>query len=138
MPESRDVTEGWEESWAQSFEEGFYDNLDGAEEKQALLVEVDAQGNSKVVGVAKGAEAEKLIDEAKQNEIAVYQDAAGVESLLQGVERSTDVPGEVYELISAMIGFAQDLDSEWCAQKLPAAVASLPGSLEVEFGHEDI
>lgn len=138
MPDPRDVKEGWEDSWAQSFEEGFYDNLDGAEEKQALLVEVDAQGNSKVVGVAKGAEAEKLIDEAKQNEIAVYKDAAGVESLLQGVERSTEVPREVYELISAMIGFAQDLDSEWRAQKLPAAVASLPGLAEIEFGHEDI
>jgi type III secretion system FlhB-like substrate exporter len=147
MPDDR--KSNWQESWAQSFEEGFYDNLDGVEDdKKAVLVELDAQGRSKVVGVATGAEAEKVIAEAERKGVQVRRDAAHVESLI-GQEESgaPDVPNEIYELMSAVIGFAQDLSQEWVSRSsdsLPRAGA-LSGEepqggrpTSIEYSHEDV
>jgi type III secretion system FlhB-like substrate exporter len=130
----------WEESWANAFEEGFYDNVDGAEdaEKKALLVETDAQGRSKVVRVAHGAEAERIIAEAQASGVEVRQNAAQVENLLLEEQvGATDVPPEVYDLMSTIMEFAQELSQEWSgrsSETLPRA-----GRLtEIEYSHEDI
>lgn len=141
MSTPSDHKAAWEETWAQSFEEGFYDNVDGAEdpEKKALIVETDARGRSKVVGVATGAEAERLIADAQAGGVEVRQNAAQVESLMQEQSGATDVPPEIYELMSTIIGFAQELGQEWVTrgqETLPRARMGRDG--EIEFSHEDL
>ena len=99
----------WHENWAEAFGGGFYDNLDGAEEKKALLVETDAKGRTKVVGVATGAEAEELIASAQARGMEVRQDASQVEELSEAGSApasATDVPPEIYDLMSTVIEFA--------------------------------
>ncbi len=139
MPEPGKGKENWEESWANAFEEGFYDNLDGAEdEKKALIVETDAQGRQRVVGVATGAEAEKMIAEAQASGVEVHQNATQVEQLLEEQSGATDVPPEVYELLSTLIEFAHDLGQEWESrgnEMLPRAASV---RTEVEYGHDDV
>lgn len=139
MPEPSRDKANWEENWANAFEEGFYDNLDGAEdEKKALIVETDAQGRTKVVGVATGAEAEKIIAEAQASGVEVRQNAAQVEQMLDEQEGATDVPPEVYELLSSLIEFAHDLGQEWSSrgqETLPRAAAL---RTEVEYGHDEV
>jgi type III secretion system FlhB-like substrate exporter len=138
MPES---SKNWEETWANAFEEGFYDNVDGAEDpdKKALLVETDAQGRSRVVGVATGAEAERMIAEAQASGVEVRQNAAQVEDLmLREQSTATDVPPEIYDLMSTLMSFAQELGQEWSARG--SETLPRPGRLatEVEYSHEDI
>jgi type III secretion system FlhB-like substrate exporter len=130
----------WEDTWANAFEEGFYDNVDGAEdEKKALLLEKDAQGRTRVVGVAHGEEAQRVIAEAQASGVEVHQNAAQVQRLLEEeIGTSTDVPPEIYDLMSTMMGFAQELSLEWSARG--AEALPRPGRLvtELEFSHEDI
>lgn len=131
----------WQETWAQSFEEGFYDNLDGAEdeaERKALIVKRDAQGREKVVGVATGAEAERIIAEAQATGVEVRQNAAQVESLLQEQGAATDVPAEIYELMSVVIDFAQELSQEWTARASDSLPRAGTVATEIEYSHEAI
>ena len=134
--------EPWHENWADAFEGGFYDNLDGAEEKKALLVETDAQGRTKVVGVATGAEAEKLIAEAQASGLEVRQDATRVEQLEEtsasGLESATDVPPEIYDLMATVIHFAQEMTQEWVVRDGAQPVPRPSISGEIEFSHEDV
>lgn len=144
MPDPQEGETSWEDTWANAFEEGFYDNVDGAEDpdKRALIVETDAQGRTRVVGVAEGAEAERLIAEAEASGVEVRRNVSQVESLLreQGSEKggATDVPPEVYDLMSTVMEFARELSEEWThrgSDILPRA--QRPGR-ELEFSHEDI
>ncbi len=134
--------EPWHENWADAFEGGFYDNLDGAEEKKALLVETDAKGRTKVVGVATGAEAEKLIADAAASGLEIRQDAAQVEQLEEnttaGLESATDVPPEIYDLMATVIHFAQELTQEWVVRDGAQPVPRPSSSTELEFSHEDV
>lgn len=129
---------GWEDDWANAFEEGFYDNLDGAEEKKALLVETDAQGRTKVVGVAHGAEAERIVAEAQASGLEVRRNAEQVETLLQEQSGATDVPPEIYDLISTLMGFAQELSQEWASRGSDALPRAGRISTEIEYSHEDV
>lgn len=139
MPEPVQGGADWEATWANAFEEGFYDNLDGAEaEKKALIVETDAQGRQKVVGVATGAEAEKMIAEAQASGVQVHQDAGQVEQLLEEQSGATDVPPEVYELLSALIEFAHDLGQEWESRESEMLPRAARVRAEVEYGHDEV
>lgn len=137
------MPENWEDNWANAFEEGFYDNLDGAEEegseKKALLVETDAQGRTRVVGVAHGAEAERVIAEAQAGGVEVRQNAAQVEDLLLKEQTgATDVPPEIYELMSTIMSFAQDLSDEWSTRGSETLPRAGRIATELEFSHEDV
>jgi type III secretion system FlhB-like substrate exporter len=140
MPDG-DGKANWQETWAQSFEEGFYDNVDGAEqesEKKALVVKRDAQGRERVVGVATGAEAERIIAEAERSGVEVRQNAAQVESLLEEGHGATDVPAEIYELMSVVIDFAQELSQEWSVRGSDSLPRPGTVATELEFSHEDL
>lgn len=134
--------EPWHENWAEAFEGGFYDNLDGAEEKKALLVETDAQGRTKVVGVATGVEAEQLIASAQASGMEVRRDAAQVEELSDpgstAPSSATDVPPEIYDLMSTVIEFAKELTQEWVARDGHQPVPRPAVATELEFSHEDL
>lgn len=137
MPDSGKA--GWEENWANAFEEGFYDNLDGAEEeKTALLVETDARGRTKVVGVAHGEEAERIIADAQASGLEVRQNAEQLEHLLEEQSGATDVPAEIYNLIETLMGFAQELSQEW--NHRGSDLLPRPGRVatEIEYSHEAV
>lgn len=135
----------WHENWAEAFGGGFYDNLDGAEEKKALLVETDAQGRTKVVGVATGAEAEELIASAHARGLEVRQDASQVEELSEAgsgsesaLASATDVPPEIYDLMSTVIEFAKELTQEWVARDGHQPIPRPSATTEIEFSHDDL
>lgn len=132
----------WEDDWANAFEEGFYDNVDGAEEdseKKALLIETDAQGRTRVVGVAHGAEAERVIADAEASGLEVRQNAAQVQDLLlRDQDTATDVPPEIYELMSTVMSFAQDLADEWSSRGSETLPRAGRVATEIEFSHEDL
>lgn len=137
MPKER--PESWEETWANAFEEGFYDNLDGAQDpKTALVLETDAQGRQKVVGVATGADAERLIAEAEASGVEIRRDADQVEHLLQEQSGATDVPAEIYALMSTLLEFATELSQEWAQRDQECLPRAAPGSRDIEYGHEAI
>lgn len=135
MPESDDA---WEESWAKSFEEGFYDNLDGSEEKTALLIERGAGGRRRVLGVATGAQAQELVANAERHGLSVLEDAHQVDDLLHQDIRTSEVPSDVYGLMATLVAFAQDLEGEWIAQAREEGGSVDLASTEIEYGHEDV
>ena len=133
------MPKNWQENWQSAFEEGYYDNVDGAEdEKKALIVKTDAKGQTKVVGMATGAEAEKIIAEAQASGVEVRRDAAQVEHLMQEQSGATDVPAEVYELMSTIIGFAQELSQEWVSQRSESIGQPFKLATEIEYTLEDV
>lgn len=140
MPDHGERKVNWEDTWANAFEEGFYDNVDGAEDpdKKALIVETDAQGRTKVVGVAHGAEAERLIAEAEASGVEVRRNASQVEDLLQEQSGATDVPAEIYELMSTVMDFARELSEEWVNRGSDLLPRAGRVGREVEFSHEDV
>ncbi len=132
----------WIENWESSFEEGFYDSDDGrpedGAEKRAFAVRTDAQGNTKVVGMATGADAEAMIAEAKVSGVKVQQDAAQVERLMHEQSGATGVPTEVYQLMSTVIGFVQELSEEWKSRHVEDLGGTPPLATEIEFTMEDV
>lgn len=130
----------WEDNWANAFEEGFYDNVDGAEEeKRALIVETDAQGRTRVVGEATGEEAERLIAKAQASGVEVRQNAAQLEQLMQQEqEGGEEVPPEIYDLMATIIGFAQELSQEWSSRGEEALPRAGRVGREIEYSHEDV
>jgi type III secretion system FlhB-like substrate exporter len=140
MPEPGERKSNWEETWAEAFEEGFYDNVDGAEDpdRKALIVETDAQGRTRVVGVAEGAEAERLIAEAEASGLEVHRNASQVEELLQEQSGATDVPAEIYELMSTVMDFARELSEEWVGREAEILPRAGRVGREIEFSHEDV
>lgn len=129
----------WHEAWQEAFEEGM-DETEAAQkkEKKAVAVHTDAQGNTRVVKTATGAEAERMIAEARAEGVEVRTNAAEVEGLLVEQSGATDVPAAVYELMSAVIGFAQELDEEWRVQNSEELPAPQSASTEFEFTIDDI
>lgn len=102
----------WHDAWQENFEEGFAED---SPEKMAVQVEAAPDGTTRIVKTAKGDEARKMIAQAKAAGLDVLEDAAGVEQLMQEETGATDVPPEIYALMSTVIDFAQDLDAEWKA-----------------------
>lgn len=83
------------------------------EQKRAVVLRTDASGQSHVVGVAEGAEAEAVIAKARASGVEVRRDQDQVEDLLGPDSRESNVPPEIYELMSTIIGFAQELNDQW-------------------------
>ena len=132
----------WVDNWQNSFDEGFYDSDDGVPEEQgekkAFMVRTDTQGQTKVVGMATGVDAERMIAEAKAGGVKVQQDAAQVERLMQEQSGATGVPTEVYQLMSTVIGFVQELSEEWRGRDVED-LGPPPGlATEIEYGLEDV
>lgn len=127
--------------WTDAWQEAFEDGLDGDEQapgkKKAVAIATDEDGNTRVIRTATGVEAEKMIAEAQASGMEVRSNASEVEGLLEEQSGATDVPAQVYELMSAVIGFAQELDQEWKLQnseELPAPSAAT----EFEFTVDDL
>lgn len=132
----------WVENWQNSFDDGFYDSDDGAPEefteKKAFAVRTDAQGKTKVVGMATGADAERMISEAKAGGVKVQQNAAQVEQLMSEQSGATGVPTEVYQLMSTVIGFVQELSEEWKSRNVEDLGGVPIPATEIEFTMKDV
>ena len=107
----------WQDVWEDAFESGF-DKMPGERvqhplEKKAVAVRHNPDGTTEVVKTATGVEAMKMIAEAEASGLSVNRDTDQVEDLMSEQNGATDVPPEIYQLMSAVIGFAQELNEEW-------------------------
>jgi flagellar biosynthesis protein len=63
----------------------------------------------KVVGKGQGYVADKILEQAKQNDIPVYKDAKLAEELTR-VNLGENIPPELYEIVAQVLVFISDLD----------------------------
>jgi len=63
----------------------------------------------KVVGKGQGYVADKLLEQAKLNNIPVYKDSKLADELL-GVQLGDNIPPELYEIVAQVLVFISDLD----------------------------
>ena len=63
----------------------------------------------KVVASGKGVIADKILEKAKENDVAIYKDAALVDELLK-VDLGDSIPPELYEVVAQVLIFIGDLD----------------------------
>lgn len=131
----------WHDAWQEAFEEGFEDGerVQHPLEKKAVAIRRNEDGTTEVVKVAKGAEAAKLIAEAEAQGLSIETDSNQVESLMAEQNGATDVPPEVYQLMSAVIDFARELSSEWKSRNedLIDEAPEMP-STEIEYTMDDV
>lgn len=131
----------WHEAWQDAFEESFDEGerLTHPMEKKAVAVRRNEDGSTEIVKVARGAEAEKLIAEAEAQGLAVESDATQVEQMMAEQNGTTDVPPEIYRLMSAVIDFAQELTVEWRHRYDDLLEPEGSGSTtEVEYTMDDV
>ncbi len=81
--------------------------------KRAVAVRYLEDGQVEVLGVAEGAEAEAMIAEAQSQGLEVRRDAQEIDDLFRSGQPSSRVPPEVYELLSMMVEFAQEINDAW-------------------------
>jgi len=87
--------------------------------KRAVSVRYGADGEVEVLEVAEGPEAEAMIARAQEQGLEVRQDADEVDDLFRSHQPSSRVPPEVYELMSLMVEFAQEVNEAWGASESP-------------------
>ena len=89
------------------------DSGSGSGGKRAVSVRYGPDGEVEILGIAEGAEADAMIAQAKAQGVEVRQDKDEVDDLFNSSQPSSRVPPEVYELMSMMVQFAQELDEAW-------------------------
>jgi len=129
----------WHEAWQEAFEDGFDEDqaerLTHPMEKKAVAVRRNEDGTTEVLKTASGAEAEKMIAEAQAHGVSVEKDADHVEELMQEQNGATDVPPEIYQIMSMVIDFAQELRVEW-RNRNDEDLSSSP--TEIEYTMDDV
>lgn len=111
-------------------------------EKKAIAYEVGPDGRNRVVGVATGAAAEEMIARAQESGVEVRRNAEQVEELLRAEGEEHSIPPEIYELMSMVINFAQELNEQWLQREFvnladePEPVAA-PSQEEEALGEDD-
>lgn len=131
----------WHDAWQDAFEEGFEEGerVQHPMEKKAVAIRRNEDGTTEVVKVASGAEAAKLIAEAEAQGLQVETDANQVESLMAEQNGATDVPPEVYQLMSCVIDFARELSTEWKSRNEDLIEeAPQQSSTEIEYTMDDV
>lgn len=134
----------WHEAWQDAFDEGFEEGeaLTHPAERKAIAVRKNADGTTTVVKTASGAEAEQMIARAQAQGMEVESNAEHVESLMAEQNGATDVPPEIYHLMSAVIGFAQELCQEWRSSKSDSLLEDDESPLrlagEIEYTMDDV
>lgn len=88
----------------------------GAGGKRAVAVRYKPDGEIEVLGVAEGPEAEAMISQARAEGVEVRQNKEEVDELFLSGQPSSRVPPEVYELLSIVVEFAQEVNDAWATQ----------------------
>lgn len=133
----------WHDAWSEAFEEGFQDSQTEAtqqpSEKKAISVRRNPDGTTEIVKTAVGAEALKMIAEAQAQGLSIEKDATQVESMMAEQNGATDIPPEIYQLMSAVIDFAQELSAEWrSSQSDDVLDTEVRSATEIEYTLEDV
>jgi type III secretion system FlhB-like substrate exporter len=134
----------WHEAWQDAFEEGHEGEGEPQThpgEKKAIAVRRNEDGTTTIVKTATGAEAAKMIAEAEASGMAVESNADQVESLMAEQNGATDVPPEVYHLMSVVIEFAQELCQEWDSSKNESLLENDEApqlATEIEYTMDDV
>lgn len=133
----------WTEAWQEAFDDGFDGDEEqvASSEKKAVAIRRNPDGTTEIVKVAKGAEALKLIAEAEAQGLAVETDTEQVEELMAEQHGATDVPPEVYQLMSAVIDFARELSAEYANRhkdSLDDDEEEIHLATEIEYTMEDV
>lgn len=124
----------WHEAWREAFDDGFDDEAEPT--KRAIAVRRGEDGSTEFVRAASGDEALKMIAEAEAAGLSVEQNETQVEALMAEQTGATDVPQEVYQLMSVVVDFAQELCQEWRHSR--SENLSPTSSTEIEYGLEDL
>lgn len=132
----------WHDAWQDAFEDGFEDE-DGEQgapkPKKAVAIRRHADGSTEVVKVASGADAERMIAEAEAQGLEVQSDASEVEKMMADQHGATDVPPEIYRLMSTVIDFARELTVEWRHRYDDLLEPESPGTgTEIEYTMDDV
>ncbi|HXE72872.1 MAG TPA: EscU/YscU/HrcU family type III secretion system export apparatus switch protein [Candidatus Nitrosotenuis sp.] len=69
-------------------------------------------GRLRVLARGRGPAAERILEKARQAGVEVQTDPARVEELLRAEGEGSRVPPQIYELVAAVIAFAQELSDE--------------------------
>jgi type III secretion system FlhB-like substrate exporter len=96
------------EDWEQVLDSG-----SGAGGKRAVALREGPDGEMEIVGIAEGPEAERMIAQALARGVGVKQDKEQVDELFRSGQAPSRVPPEVYELMSVIVQFAQELNDQW-------------------------
>lgn len=131
----------WQDAWQDAFDEGFEEGSEGeGGPKKAIAIRQNDDGTHEIVKVATGVEAERLIAEAQSHGLTVEQDFDRVEQLMSEQTGATDVPPEVYQLMTAVIEFAQELNTEWESRydDILSEDDDLGAASEVEYTMDDV
>ena len=79
-------------------------------DKRAVAIKYDTDDTApKVIGKGRGFIAEKLLEQAKNNQIQVYKDARLVSDLME-INLGENIPPQLYEVVASILVFIGDLD----------------------------
>ena len=136
----------WHEAWQDAIDEGAEPAQKPTQEskpkkkvKKAIAVRRKKDGTTEILKTVTGVEAEKMIADAHSKGMKVEQRASQVESLMKEQNGATDVPPEIYQIMSAVIDFAQELNAEWKGRNEESLLdddLSLP--TEMEYTMDDV
>ena len=86
------------------------DNRQNRLRQKAVAIKYNQDEHApKVVAKGAGVIAERIIEEAKDGEVAVYQDAELVSELTK-MDLGQHIPPELYEVVAQVLIFINDLD----------------------------
>lgn len=81
-------------------------------DKKAVAIKYDSRFPApKVVAKGKGYVADKIIQNAKESGVTVYEDKGLVEEL-QKIDLGLDIPPSLYEVVAQILVFISDIDKK--------------------------
>lgn len=84
--------------------------MEDKEEKTAVALEYEpGEEAPKILATGKGEVAERIIDEAKKNDVPFYKDSALAETLSK-LKLGDAIPPELYEVVAQILVFVDKMD----------------------------
>ncbi len=106
--------------------------------KRAAAISVSEDGEVKVIASAVGQKAEEMISKASEAGIPVRKDAEEIKKLLEEQGDRSNVPPEIYELMAAVIDFAQELNEARAAPwEYDEEIPEEPEGEEEEYSEDE-
>ena len=81
--------------------------------KRAVAIKYNPEDSApKVVAKGKGYMAEKILEQAKENDVKIYEDAELIKEF-EGIDLGEHIPPELYEAVARVLIFITDLDKQY-------------------------
>ncbi|MDP4182282.1 MAG: EscU/YscU/HrcU family type III secretion system export apparatus switch protein [Bacillota bacterium] len=81
-------------------------------EAAALQYNPGESGAPKIVALARGEVAEKIVEKAKENDVPVYENA-GLAHALASMNLGDEIPPELYEVVAQILVFVGSIDNKY-------------------------